>query len=443
MVKRTHQQKTTSNGITQTNQRKDSIEKHAEEHPSDKVNNGITVRVKEIFAWCQVLTGESRTKDHPYLWPQSVRRLALSLELSSRGLYALNGWLGVGKSQALIALQDELSAKQIRTLYIKIEERAGLTESIERQHQNHLRKYEKIYVLEELIDLFAENPTKFLKVRLNRSKSNGRGALTTDAVKQEKKSSPIDLDLVYKSLPKETIRRVKENALKDLLRDSRILLIDLPDYPRGGKQAMSRDLGDIQKLWNNLALQAWDGNIVISLQRELLGEEGVSHYLLGKTSIYEIKPFSSTEILELYTMKWNSASPFTEDALKYVCVMARGITRRWLRYLGIILQSWLLDGRKPTPIDMREVPQYLPMDEVAKDMDAELSHIFRKSREGKKNTMAIITLVNSADRPLNQKQVASTLRIGEMECSWIVDKLEDYGYLKREKTKEGNLLKAV
>ena len=77
-----------------------------------ETSNRITVGVKEIFAWCQVLTGESRKDDHPYLWPESVRRLALTLELSSRGIYALNGWLGVGKSQAMLALSDELSAKK-------------------------------------------------------------------------------------------------------------------------------------------------------------------------------------------------------------------------------------------------------------------------------------------------------------------------------------------
>lgn len=206
---------------------------------------------------------------------------------------------------------------------------------------------------------------------------------------------------------------------------------------------MSRDLDDIQQLWNSLALQGWNGNIVISLQRELLGEEGVSHYFLGKTSIYEIKPFSSDEILELYKMRWKSTSPFTENALRYVCRMARGITRRWLRYLGIILQSWLMDERKPMPIDMNEASQYLPVDEVTKDMDAEISHVFRKSPEGKKDAMAVIALVNSANEPLNQKEVASTLKIGEMECSRIVSKLEDYGYLKRDKTKEGNLLKTL
>ena len=385
----------------------------------------------------------ARTKDHPYLWPQSVTRLALSLELSSRGLYALNGWLGVGKSQALLALKNELSSKKITTLYIKIEERAGLTESIERQYQNYLLRYERVYALEELQDLAHTNRAKFLKVKLNRGAKDVERASMINTSEAERKLSAINFDLVYKFLPKDAVRRAKENAFRDFLRDCQVLLIDLPDYPRGGKQVMSRDLDHIQKLWNNLALEGWDGNIVISIQRELLGEAGVSHYLLGKTSIYEIKPFSSSEILELYKMKWNSTSPFTEDALKYVCAMARGITRRWLRYLGIILQSWLLDGRKPTPMDIKDVSEYLPMDEVAKDMDTELTHVFRKGVEGKKNAMAIITLVNAADKPLNQKQVASTLKIGEMECSRIVDKLEDYGYLKREKTKEGNLLKTL
>ncbi len=351
--------------------------------------------------------------------------------------------MGVGKSQALIALKDELSAKKILTLYIKIEERAGLTESIERQFQGDLRKYEKEEALGELAGLTSFSPARPSMHRPDQVMNRMDRALAPIALIGAKNPSVADLDRAYKFLPRVTIRRVKENAFRSYLRDSRILLIDLPDYPRGGKQVMSRDLDDIQQLWNSLALQGWNGNIVISLQRELLGEEGVSHYLLGKTFIYEIKPFSSTEILKLYKMKWNSTSPFTEEALKYVCARARGITRRWLRYLGIILQSWLLDERKATPIDMKDVSQYLPMDEVARDMGAELNHVFRKSPEGRKNAMAIITLVNSADKPLNQKQVASTLGIGEMECSRVVGKLEDYGYLKREKTKKGNLLKTL
>ena len=407
-----------------------------------ETSNRITVGVKEIFAWCQVLTGESRKDDHPYLWPESVRRLALTLELSSRGLYALNGWLGVGKSQAMLALSDELSAKKIRTLYVKVQERAGLIKSIRREYGELLPKYEEDFVWNEFVDAIRD-PRLRLKLENARFNSNSKEQrdFMMAAIKQEKKPFAIDLDLIYRFLPKETVGKIKEEAFKQFLKEFRVLLIDLPDYPRGGKQAMSMDLDNIQKIWNTLT--DWDGNIVISLQRELLGDEGVSHYFLGKASVYEIKPFSATELLDLYKMKWKDVSPFTENALRYVAKLARGITRRWLRYLGIILQSWLLDGEKTIPIDAERVQWYLPPDEITNDMDAELSHIFRKSPEGKTNALKVIGLLNSTEELLTQKRVASLLRIGQMECSRIVEKLEDHGYLKREKTKEGKLLKTL
>jgi len=407
-----------------------------------ETSNRITVGVKEIFAWCQVLTGESRKDDHPYLWPESVRRLALTLELSSRGIYALNGWLGVGKSQAMLALSDELSAKKIRTLYVKVQERAGLIKSIRREYGELLPKYEEDFAWNEFVDAIRD-PRLRLKLENARFNSNSKGQrdFMMAAIKQEKKPFAIDLDLIYRFLPKETVGKIKEEAFKQFLKEFRVLLIDLPDYPRGGKQAMSMDLDNIQKIWNTLT--DWDGNIVISLQRELLGDEGVSHYFLGKASVYEIKPFSATELLDLYKMKWKDVSPFTENALRYVAKLARGITRRWLRYLGIILQSWLLDGEKTIPIDAERVQWYLPPDEITNDMDAELSHIFRKSPEGKTNALKVIGLLNSTEELLTQKRVASLLRIGQMECSRIVEKLEDHGYLKREKTKEGKLLKTL
>jgi len=407
-----------------------------------ETSNRITVGVKEIFAWCQVLTGESRKDDHPYLWPESVRRLALTLELSSRGIYALNGWLGVGKSQAMLALSDELSAKKIRTLYVKVQERAGLIKSIRREYGELLPKYEEDFAWNEFVDAIRDPR---LRLKLENACFNSNSKEQRDfmmaAIKQEKKPFAIDLDLIYRFLPKETVGKIKEEAFKQFLKEFRVLLIDLPDYPRGGKQAMSMDLDNIQKIWNTLT--DWDGNIVISLQRELLGDEGVSHYFLGKASVYEIKPFSATELLDLYKMKWNDVSPFTENALRYVAKLARGITRRWLRYLGIILQSWLLDGEKTIPIDAERVQWYLPPDEITNDMDAELSHIFRKSPEGKTNALKVIGLLNSTKELLTQKRVASLLRIGQMECSRIVEKLEDHGYLKREKTKEGKLLKTL
>jgi len=407
-----------------------------------ETSNRITVGVKEIFAWCQVLTGESRKDDHPYLWPESVRRLALALELSSRGIYALNGWLGVGKSQAMLALSDELSAKKIRTLYVKVQERAGLIKSIRREYGELLPKYEEDFAWNEFVDA-TRDPRLRLKLENARFNSNSKEQrdFMMAAIKQEKKPFAIDLDLIYRFLPKETVGKIKEEAFKQFLKEFRVLLIDLPDYPRGGKQAMSMDLDNIQKIWNTLT--DWDGNIVISLQRELLGDEGVSHYFLGKASVYEIKPFSATELLDLYKMKWKDVSPFTENALRYVAKLARGITRRWLRYLGIILQSWLLDGEKTIPIDAERVQWYLPPDEITNDMDAELSHIFRKSPEGKTNALKVIGLLNSTEELLTQKRVASLLRIGQMECSRIVEKLEDHGYLKREKTKEGKLLKTL
>jgi len=89
------------------------------------------------------------------------------------------------------------------------------------------------------------------------------------------------------------------------------------------------------------------------------------------------------------------------------------------------------------------VQWYLPPDEITNDMDAELSHIFRKSPEGKANALKVIGLLNSTEELLTQKRVASLLKIGQMECSRIVEKLEDHGYLKREKTKEGKLLKTL
>src|SRR3989304_1607633 len=208
-----------------------------------ETSNRITVGVKEIFAWCQVLTGESRKEDHPYLWPESVRRLALALELSSRGLYALNGWLGVGKSQAMLALSDELSAKKIRTLYVKVQERAGLIKSIRREYGELLPKYEEDFAWNEFVDAIRD-PRLRLKLENARFNSNSKEQrdFMMAAIKQEKKPFAIDLDLICRFLPKETVGKINEEAFKQFLKEFRVLLIDLPDYPRGGKQAMSMDL---------------------------------------------------------------------------------------------------------------------------------------------------------------------------------------------------------
>jgi len=181
-------------------------------HQQKASDNRITASIKEIFAWCQILTAEGRAKDHPYLWPEPVKRLLSSLELSSRGLYTLTGWLGVGKSQGLIAIKDELSSKKILTMYIKIEGRRGLTKSILRQHHAKIRKYEKINALKELEDLnhVTERSSghNLGQLRASLEITSVTVGLLGDLL-GEKNPSVADLDRAYKFLSKDTVRNIK------------------------------------------------------------------------------------------------------------------------------------------------------------------------------------------------------------------------------------------
>jgi DNA-binding MarR family transcriptional regulator len=119
--------------------------------------------------------------------------------------------------------------------------------------------------------------------------------------------------------------------------------------------------------------------------------------------------------------------------------LSRGIFRRFLRYISLCIEEYLHQG----DLELINIPlteKAITNEEVSKDMDLELSSLFPKG-EMMKKAIKIISFLTNTKEGLNQKQLAKALNLNEMDCSRLCDKLEEHGYIIRESSKEGKMIK--
>jgi hypothetical protein len=171
-------------------------------------------------------------------------------------------------------------------------------------------------------------------------------------------------------------------------------------------------------------------------------------------------PLTLKQLLDAYIIKWRSYAPFTEEALQYIAKMSRGVFRRFKRYIGLALETWIAD-RVQVPvagglIDLEAVKKSVTNEEVMRDMDKELDGIFRK-REQKEKALELIKKLSephiraeeakaagakslkefirsdadSAPEGIPQQQLAWDMGLSEMAFSRLVRELEQHGYVKR------------
>ena len=122
----------------------------------------------------------------------------------------------------------------------------------------------------------------------------------------------------------------------------------------------------------------------------------------------------------------------TEDALLFVAQLSRGIFRRFLKYLQRSIEETGIN-KKRFPITVESVKLTITIDQLAKDMDLELTDLF-KNKEQKLCAVKLLNVLRER-RELNQREIAELLDVNDMAVSRMVKKLEAYGYVKRRREK--------
>jgi len=206
------------------------------------------------------------------------------------------------------------------------------------------------------------------------------------------------------------------NQIKDL----QFLLIDLPDYAAGSRRAMLRDLDEIGELWYESKTSR--RVIVVTVQKELFG----GHYLFGKGEVFELRPLTTNELVFFYRKKFRSIYPFSEESLRLVARLSRGVFRRFLRYVKLCVEDMLRRGA--SGIGVGEVGRVVSPAVVGRDMALELSGFLREY-EREQAVAAMTTLLRRGG--MNQKELAADLGSTPSSLGRLLQKLELRGYVMR------------
>jgi hypothetical protein len=421
---------------------------------------------RDVYDWAARLTAEASGRAADYYWTPQTERLVTKLKLSKRALIGVVGVQGAGKSAAMRAINDELKHElPDSTLAVKVPESGGLTAALKTAFNPPNADYSR---LEDLLGQVMADRLFYDSILQRRVRSRANHAGDTELAEEvEKINATFDETDVMKLrtlIPQRIIRELEAEALGRLLESQKVIMIDMPDYPKHDRRLIARDLDDIQCLWNRLMTSDSDVSIAIFIQKETFNH--ADHFLYGKMDLTDLFPLTSSQLLEAYARKWGGYAPFTEDALQYVAKMSRGIFRRFKRYIALALEMRIMEQARAdasnvpnppnAPIDLALVKKSATDEEVMRDMDKELDGIFRK-QEQKEKALELIRVLSephirteqakaagvknlkeffgSDTDPIPdgiaQSDLAEKLDLNEMAVSRLVRELEQHGYIKR------------
>ncbi|RLG99359.1 hypothetical protein DRO19_02520 [Candidatus Bathyarchaeota archaeon] len=224
--------------------------------------------------------------------------------------------------------------------------------------------------------------------------------------------------------------------------DTRTFLIDLWDYSKSSQKDIIKALDAIQDYWRyrcNLRKSKLNRgeksvpvvpNIVIFLQKEALP----LHFFLGKMTFFELKPWKPEDLVKYYKEAFKGTFPFTEEALREVAALSRGIFRKFKEYIAACLDEFLSEGinynKKITVNDVRRI---ITTEKLVQDMELQLCELWPRSRENRVLAVKVLRYLREKG-PTLQKEIAEKFFAENlMACSRLLNKLAHFGYVKSKK----------
>lgn len=413
----------------------EASEQPSESNPSEAtVNSGLSAA--DVLDWALKLSAEERGWiDETYQPPQEVRDLAARLLRTSRSFCVLTGLWGVGKSSALQYIYDVLESGRHESYLLRVAPDRPILEQIVADHVRDPTEY-------------VSDLAKHLEARHKlQPTADGRFTQALDALRL--RGSLSEGEMV---IPKGKLQRIKqENAINEL-GNRHTILLDLPDFSRTDRRPLIRILNQVQDLWLKLMREGAEytdepigPNLVITLQKEL--SDLAPSYFLGKANIVELKPLTAEQFINAYRAKFPVCDAVDEPALDYLAHLSRGVFRRFLKFLAVVLRD--AEHRKLAHISLTDAMAAVSPAQVSQEMEAELAYLFPRPDRREKAAKIIMTFLQRKFEPsrlqqifdpnlanllgeISQKQLAEILSLTEVDVSRLLDRLVANGLIRRE-----------
>jgi len=412
--------------------------------------------ISKIYQWACRLTAEQ--SEEQYFWTEETNALLHRLQVSKGNMIAVLGLQGSGKTALRQALYLKLLDAEKKAYSVKWVGRPELTiiQRIREAESGFLGEADAEYfdtlfddVYQKYVDAGEDIHAAFKIVKHLRIQDLGekipyqiadfikaKYGLRTGRTTGDEDIARIDLwrllPFLEKASGSKKLKEIRDYLLTDKLQTADVILIDLPDYDRSNIRQMSKDLTAIQEYWENILTDQYEGykqdvSLMIFFQKELFQ----GHFFMGKLDVYELKPLTPNELLLCYRSNFGSYEPFTEEALKEIAFLSRGIFRRFKKYVRICLDRYI--QKAPDTITPEHITEWITLDQLIKDMELELMTMFPKEKEHRVLSVKTLQLLREKGS-LPQSEIIQEIFDGAtVKASRVLNRLESWNYLKRER----------
>ena len=211
----------------------------------------------DVYDWAARLTAEASGRAADYYWTLQSERLVTKLKLSKRALIGVLGVQGAGKSAAMYAVEDRIVGEEgfdcQHVIAVKVRETGGLIDVFRSQFQDTYRERADSYVEQEVETRFMSDRS-FLHKAQRAVKRDGDETANQQfwAIHKGENLEGTLSPVLQNLIPRRVIREREAEALQSLIDEQRVILIDMPDYPKHDRRLIARDLDDVQGLWTRL-----------------------------------------------------------------------------------------------------------------------------------------------------------------------------------------------
>jgi len=414
-------------------------------------------KIGDILQWASCLTAE-HFQDDEQLWTKQMDGLKRRLKITHGNLIAILGIQGVGKTKLSYSLKIELDEdieKDVRLVKWdgKKSIREILAPHIEAEYLfNLIQEYDRLAIsyVSNFLDIKNESFLQDALQHHNLLKMKDAEAKICDSIRQKIRGKNysgaqenkeiqdglkhlIKIEFTKKLegfLSKKTAISIKDNIFSENLENIHTILIDTPDYNRKSTSSFSADLKELEKFWLSI-LQLGDVeegqqvNLIMFFQKELWDLR--PSFFCGKFNEITLKPLTPKQLMEYYETTFGGCFPFSEDALKELAILSRGIFRRFKRYIGLCIEQI---GDLESSLESSDVDTIINLDVLVKDFEQELKNVFPRNKALHRKTVILLQLLSA--KPLTQKEIGEKFFDGnKMGCSRFLNSLECWGYIER------------
>jgi len=230
----------------------------------------------------------------------------------------------------------------------------------------------------------------------------------------------LDLSIAEKIVGKTRLKQIRDEAFTTYLSSIHMWFIDMPDYSKSNASLMNADIDELQAFWELLSGEP--AHILIAVQKELIMKH--PHFFWGKCDMMTLELLSVDELVEAYKLITDNNPTFSDEALKLLAQLSRGVFRRFKKYIRITFENNLNENMPLTP---EHVNKAISEKQLFEDMELELCDIFA-DREKRMQAVLILNFLRNNSN-VNIKTIAENLTLSEFVVQKLIQKLHVYRYV--------------